>query len=106
MVTIWFEIESEDEHRLTEINPSLKRIRTLKVTKYYENSYKIEIPEISWRDLEDHQKKEIDKNFSSIEAIVKSFRELLHAHTQRHEPFLDARPEYEDILENIIVLCF
>ena len=59
IITIWFEIEAEDKRKLKEIHPQLAKIRTLKCTKYFDNSYNVESPEISLDKID--TKKEIEK---------------------------------------------
>ena len=66
IMTIWFEIEAQDIGKLKEIHPQLTKIKTLKITKYFNNLYRVESPGISLEDLKINTGKEIEKNLSEI----------------------------------------
>lgn len=102
ILTIWFEIESEDKQKLKEINSKLTKIKTLKVTKYFDNSYEVESPEISLKDLKIIGKNEIKKNLSKIHSIVTSFKSKLDNHSKRHTPFSGSKTQYDEIIQKII----
>lgn len=102
VVTVWFDIESGDKSKLKEINAKLTKIKTLKVTKYFDNLYEVESPEISLEDLKTNGKKEIKKSLNEIHGKVTSFKEKLDSHSQRFPQFSGSKGEYDGIINEII----
>ena len=102
IVTIWFEIESEDKRKLKQINSQLMKMKTLKATKYFDNSYQVESPEISLEEIKIDTKKEMQRNLSQISSITSSFKEKLDSHCQRHAPFSGSKAQYDGIVNEII----
>lgn len=102
IVTIWFEIESQDKRKLKEINSQLTEVKTLEVTKYFDNLYQVESPEISLEDLKINTKKELQKNLSEISSITTSFKEKLDSHSRRHAPFSGSKAQYDGTINEII----
>ncbi len=102
IVTIWFEIESQDKRTLKEISPQLTKIKTLQVTKCFDNSYRSESPDICLEELNISSKKEIQKNLSIISSITASFKEKLDSHCERFTPFSNSKNQYEEIINEVI----
>lgn len=102
IMTIWFEIEAEDIGKLKEIHPQLTKIKTLRITKYFNNSYRVESPEISLEDLKINTRKEIEKNLSEIKRLATSFKKRLDSHSQRLAPFNASKAQYDSIINEII----
>lgn len=101
-VTIWFEIDAEDKRKLKEINSQLMKIKTLKVTKYFDNLYRCESPEISLENIKINSKKKFEKNLSEIRSIATAFKEKLDKHSQRNTPFSGSKAQYNEIINEII----
>ena len=102
IMRIWFEIEAEDKGKLKEIHPQLTKIKTLIITKYFDNLYQVESPEISLEDLKINTGKEIEKNLSEIKRLAVSFKEILDGHSQRLDPFSASKAQYDSIINEII----
>ncbi len=102
IMKIWFEIEAEDKGKLKEIHPQLTKIKTLIITKYFDNLYQVESPEISLEDLKINTGKEIEKNLSEIKQLAASFKEILDGHSQRLDPFSASKAQYDNIINEII----
>ncbi len=97
IVTIWFDLDEEDSHKLDEIHSKLAKLEQLKVTKYYNNSYKVESEKIDISDLEPEGNVEINKmnSRSQLESKVESIKGLLEPHTKRLPEFENSRTSYE-----------
>lgn len=102
IVTIWFEIEADDKQKLKEINSQFIKIKILKITKYFNNLYKCENPEISSKDTEINVKKKLEKNLSEIKRAAITFKEKLDNHSQRYAPFNNSKAQYEEIINEMI----
>ncbi len=102
IMKIWFEIEAKDKGKLKEIHPQLTKIKTLIITKYFDNLYQVESPEISLEDLKINTGKEIEKNLSEIKRLAVSFKEILDGHSQRLDPFSASKAQYDSIINEII----
>lgn len=98
IITIWFEIEKEDKEKLKEIHPQLAKIKTIKITKFFDNTYEVETSDV---DLEKIKEDNSDKILSSFKNEIDAFKEKLNSHTQRYSPFSSAKPRYEQILSQI-----
>jgi len=102
IITIWFQMESEDKLKLKEINPKLSRITNLKVIKYFDNSYKCESPDISLSDIKINVPKKLDMPLSEIKNIATTFKEKLNNHLNRFPPFANSKIQYEEIINEIV----
>ena len=87
---------------LKEISPQLTKIKTLQVTKCFDNSYRSESPDICLEELNISSKKEIQKNLSIISSITASFKEKLDSHCERFTPFSNSKNQYEEIINEVI----
>ena len=102
IITIWFEMNSKDKRKLKEINPQLTKIKTLKITKYFDNLYKCESPEMSLEDIKSNVKNNLEKNLSEIRNVATTFLDKLENHSKRYAPFSNSRPQYIKIINEII----
>lgn len=102
IVTLWFEIEEEDKRKLKSINPQLVKIKNLKVTKYFDNSYSSESPDISLKDIKTNIKKKLNKNISEIKNISTVFKEKLDSHSKRNPAFSGSKAHYDEVINEII----
>jgi predicted ATP-dependent endonuclease of OLD family len=102
IVTIWFTMESKDRLKLKEIHPKLGKMKTLKLTKYLDNSYSIESPEVSLDELKINRQEEIEKNVLKIRELSESFLDRLNKHSERYVPFVTSQSQYKNILSDIL----
>ncbi len=102
IVTIWFEIEPSDKRKLKEIHPELVKVKTLRCTKYFDNLYLVESPEVSLDDLKIDKKSEIKEEFLDIKKSATSFKGKLDKHSKRHAPFSNSKIQYNEIIDEII----
>jgi len=102
IITIWFGTEPNDKKVLKEINPKLEKLKTIKVTKYFDNLDNIESPDISLENLKVSTSKEIDKQLSKIKDSVTPLKKKLDKHADRYSPFKNSKPQYESIIDSII----
>jgi len=102
IITIWFDIEPNDKKVLKEINPKLEKLKIVKVTKYFDNLYNVESPDISFENLEVNTRKEIDKQLSKIKDSATSLKKKLDKHIDRYPPLKNSKPQYDAIIDSII----
>jgi len=100
IITIWFEIEKEDKEKLKEIHSQLTKISTIKITKFFDNTYKVETDKV---DLEKIKIEEESFNKITIDFKneITAFKEKLDSHAQRYYPFSSAKQQYEQILSQM-----
>jgi len=95
IITIWFEIEKEDKKKLKEIHPNLAETNIIRITKFFDNKYEIEIDNI---DIEKIEKNSFKKVISDFKDEIAAFKEKLDLHAQRFPPFSSVKQQYEQIL--------
>ncbi|NQE46773.1 hypothetical protein C5S31_12205 [ANME-1 cluster archaeon GoMg2] len=103
MVTTWFEIIDNDRERLKEIHEDLGKIKHLKVTKYFNNQYTVESPEL------EIEKLKIEQTIGSIPEIKKeidNLSERIDAYIQRYAPFASSKAQYDQHIEEFISIDF
>lgn len=104
MVTTWFEIVDGDKERLKEIHEDFGKIKHLKVTKYFNNQYTVESPEL------DIEKLKIEQTIESIQEKIKkeidNLSEQIDAHIQRYAPFASSKAQYDQYVEEFISIYF
>lgn len=98
IVTIWFEIEKEDKEKLKEIHPQLTKINIIKITKFFDNTYKVETDKV---DLEKIEEESFNKIAIDFKNEITAFKEKLNSHAQRYSPFSSTKQQYEQILSEI-----
>jgi len=98
IVTIWFEIEKEDKEKLKEIHPQLTKINAIKITKFFDNTYRVEAGNIDIEKIEENSFSKILNNFKNE---ITTFKEKLDSHAQRYSPFSSAKQQYEKISSEI-----
>ncbi len=103
VITIWFEVDKEDKEKLKDLHPLAKRIKELKITKHFDNSYKIETPDIvsDLEKLKEQKEKKIEKCLVEIRTILKELKDCLISHISRHSPFAMAQASFEQILDDM-----
>lgn len=103
IVTIWFEVEKEDQSRLKDVHRSLAKMKTLKCSKRFDNSYHLESPDLSLGDLEIRAETQVNEKqqIALIQELATHLRENLDAHVERHPPLGAVRPQYNTILEDV-----
>lgn len=101
IITIWFEIEKKDKKKLKEIDPKLTKLKTLKITKCFNNKYYVESPDIALENIEVTAKSSITIVLKEIKDIAKSFREALDNHTKRFTSFSVSKSQYNQIFDKI-----
>lgn len=98
MVTAWFQTESKDKERLKGIHEKLSRVKTIRVTKYFDDHYEtaIEQPRINIMEpiVKDIKKKTSDQ----LDVLSKK----MFSHSKRHAPFADSIPKYEEIARKLL----
>jgi predicted ATP-dependent endonuclease of OLD family len=104
IIKVWFDLEDEDRDRLVTIEPKSEDANTLVATKYFDGSYRIEIPSVGFKKVGVHNKTGADKNTADIVKKSAEFKQKLDDHAARYEPFSDARTEYESIIDNMLSL--
>jgi predicted ATP-dependent endonuclease of OLD family len=105
MTTIYFQIEEEDRSELEKINPEFKDIDNIKCTKYYDEHYEIEIPELDIKfkgNIDDKTKEEeISSCISKINQLAESFKEELDS-ILSDTPYMSFKEDYVEVLDKII----
>lgn len=105
MTTIHFKIEDDDSIKLEEISSSFKDITSLICTKYFDNHYEVEIPELKLSyngNIEFGDKEEEIKSYASkIEELTESFKEKLDS-ILSDTPYMSFKEDYEELLDKII----
>jgi predicted ATP-dependent endonuclease of OLD family len=104
IITVWFDIEDEDRDKLAKIDPKSEDANTLLATKYFDSSYRIEIPTIGFRRVGAQNNTGTGKSISDIVRMSAEFKEKLDDHTERYEPFSNSKPEYESIIGKMLSL--
>lgn len=101
IVTIWFKTSNEDKNKLREIHEECAVIDRLKIVKYFDNHYELEIgePSIRIKDLVKERTTEIIKKIHSEAAALP---EKLQSHTTRHTPFAPAKPQWEQAVKKFL----
>lgn len=102
IMTIWFVMEDVDRQKLKELHPKLEKMKTLKVTKYFDNSYHLESPLISLKDLKNIDEEEVEKNLLKIQELATSFLSTLKDHSKRYTPFATSESQFEEIISSFI----
>jgi predicted ATP-dependent endonuclease of OLD family len=102
IVTIYFLVEKEDKDILKSIHPKLSKAKNISVTKYFDNTYEVEVEEVDLEELEKEKiEKEIENVMREMKEQAKVFGDKLNAHTQRYAQFTPSKPTYEQILSEI-----
>ena len=70
MVTIWLGITDKDELKLNELMGNIPKINELKITKYFDNHYDIEIDDFKAEHLVPAPKKDIGAIKSAIKSPI------------------------------------
>lgn len=104
MTTIYFKIEDSDRIKLEEIDPTFKDINILKCTKYFDDHYEIEIPELNM-EFNGNQvaatKKEIENHMHNMNRIAKSFKDELES-VISNTPYTTFQDDFQALLNKII----
>lgn len=102
ITTIHFQIESDDRFKLEEIDQSFKNINSLNCTKFFDNHYEIEVPELNLQlkgNLEDESLKE--DYISKIKKLAILFKgELDSIISNTH--YMNFKEDYDEIIDEII----
>lgn len=104
MITIHFKIQKDDKVKLEEIDSSFQDVTSLICTKFFDNHYKIEIPELSLNydgSIRSGNKEEIKNYVSKIEEATESFKENLDS-ILSDTPYMTFKEDYEDLLDKIL----
>ena len=110
VVTIYFQIESDDKAKLEKINPEFKNIQNIKCTKYYDNHYEIAIPELNIEykeDLEENEEEneeeKKEKYLTEIHELTKSFKEQLDI-ILSDSPYKTFKEDYTQLIDQILLI--
>lgn len=101
VITIWFEIEKEDNIKLRKINPKLTKLKTLQITKHFNNTYYPESPDIDLENIEVTANSAANTVLNIIKNMAKSFRTELDNHSKRYTAFSVSKSQYEQIFNEI-----
>lgn len=101
IVTIWFKTSDEDKNKLREIHEECAAINRLKIVKYFDNHYEIEIEEPSVK-IEDLVKGKTAEIIKKIHSEAATLPERLQSHATRHAPFASAKPQWEEAVKNFL----
>jgi predicted ATP-dependent endonuclease of OLD family len=98
MITIWFGITDKDKIKLKELMGNIPKKNELKITKYFDNHYDIEIGDFKAEHLVPAPKKDIEEIISAIKSPVDVLSEKIQPHIQRYPPFASSNPQYEQFI--------
>lgn len=98
MITIWFGITDKDKIKLKELMGNIPKKNKLKITKYFDNHYDIEIGDFKAEHLVPAPKKDIEEIISAIKSPVDVLSEKIQPHIQRYPPFASSNPQYEQFI--------
>jgi len=101
IIAIWFGISNEDKDKLKEIDENLTKINKLKITKYFDNHYSIEVEGQKIEDLE-QSTKNIEEIVEKIKSQVDALSEKIKSHIQRYEPFASSKPQYDQFISDFL----
>lgn len=98
MITIWFGITDKDKIKLKELMGNIPKKNELKITKYFDNHYDIEIGDFKAEHLVPAPKKDIEEIISAIKSPVNVLSGKIQPHIQRYPPFASSNPQYEQFI--------
>ena len=107
MVTLWFRVQDEDLPSLEEIDPSLVRIKSLQCCKYFDDSYRLDSPDVDIEGLQVRTQEQTDaiaKNLGQIVERAIHLTEKLDAHSVRNVLFAPSKGEYDGVVGQVSAL--
>ena len=106
MVTIWLALEKEDKTKLQRFHKELARLQELKITKFFDNSYKVENGELDISALQPAPTitiAELD-SWAGMQSEVDTLRNQMAAQIGRLPPFSAAEPQIEACIRDLLAL--
>lgn len=98
IITIWFGITDKDKIKLKELLGNIPKKNELKITKYFDNHYDIEIGDFKAENLVPAPKKDIEEIIRAIKSPVDVLSEKIKPHIRRYPPFASSNPQYEQFI--------
>jgi len=103
IVTLWLRFDSDDPKQLEGIIEDHKRIKYLKVGKYYGNNYKYTtINNDNKESVVQFTPPDITQQIEKLKAITNELKNKLEAHAQRQPEFGNNKEKFEQLVENFI----
>lgn len=103
IATVWFKVNGKDRSFLKEIHEGLAKVERLRITKYFDNHYDVEIekPKLKIGNLQKIAEN-LKQIIESVKSHIKSLSEKMQTHTTRHPPFAPSKAKYDQLVKNFL----
>jgi hypothetical protein len=102
MIKIWFSVEDGDRDGLSQVDPEYENATTIVATKYYDNAYRIEVPESGDKPVWHGTRADNDRRRSALATRANEFKIRLDDHARRHGPFSESTNEHRMIVDDFV----
>lgn len=102
MITLWFDVEKEDKEQLVKINKKLAKVRTLEITKYFNDKYTIKSPELNTEDI----KPDVNDIIKKLESELNTLSKKLEKHSKRYPTFVWSKEEHKKHMGKFLSIDF